>query len=481
MTEAKKEFSESLKYYTWNLLHRNILRKITRRYYPDFSVIGIKSHDPVPKHAIAIGLAKAIGKKVIYFGLNPEPGFIDATDEKGLNKVIELMQSEASYTVLIENLNLLMATIIEREEVLNPEAILQLKRVKMLAKQKQCYVVITSGASDFAKGINTFIDFRPGTSTCLIGRELSSYLDGSLTKEAISIIRANGKIQEVGNIEELKKILNILPGSNKAVRNAVDLVLGSGFETDFEVITNPTKLFKGLPGRNKIIERFSSLIGLYKNEKVADRLGVSRHNLLVFHGPPGAGKTHTAKILTAELGWPLVHVKARDIFSEDNPIRVITKMIRTARNLKRCIVFIDEAEKILARGTMDQDGPVHAALQEGIEGLDGTVSALFVFAINDTTRFGGPLMDRFTVFEFNPPTFEERMDFIMDKARKSRLSLDVEMMAKMTEGLSYRQIQKIWNKAVCSSMPSPKPEAFESAVIDFKNESRSNRSAEMFG
>jgi ATPase family associated with various cellular activities (AAA) len=60
-------------------------------------------------------------------------------------------------------------------------------------------------------------------------------------------------------------------------------------------------------------------------------------------GPPGAGKTHTAKVMSFELGYPMVMLSIEAALVGGIP--AVQKAIEIAESLAPCIFYIDEADK----------------------------------------------------------------------------------------------------------------------------------------
>jgi ATP-dependent 26S proteasome regulatory subunit len=60
-------------------------------------------------------------------------------------------------------------------------------------------------------------------------------------------------------------------------------------------------------------------------------------------GPPGSGKTHTAKVMSFELGYPMVMLSIEAALVGGIP--AVQKAIEIAESLAHCIFYIDEADK----------------------------------------------------------------------------------------------------------------------------------------
>ena len=69
---------------------------------------------------------------------------------------------------------------------------------------------------------------------------------------------------------------------------------------------------------------------------------------VLFYGPPGTGKTIAAKALAKSAGWALVHADGTEL--SQHPDR-IQRLLQRAIHLKPCVVFIDEADALIADRT----------------------------------------------------------------------------------------------------------------------------------
>lgn len=89
-----------------------------------------------------------------------------------------------------------------------------------------------------------------------------------------------------------------------------------------------------------------------ENREKAKRLGVSAPNI-VFHGPPGTGKTYIAKALATELGLPIVALSGSDIQSKwiNESASKVNDLFAEASEVAACeggaVVFLDELDSVL--------------------------------------------------------------------------------------------------------------------------------------
>ena len=162
------------------------------------------------------------------------------------------------------------------------------------------------------------------------------------------------------NFRDLPKILklsyNLGQGNitSKSIKEALKMHTPSGLP--FNMIKGVKTNFKDVAGRSDIKKSLQKVVSLYKNRKLSGKLGLKRNNLLIFSGPPGTGKSLMARALAGETGFPIINFRARAIQTSG-----IDRVLKLARRYGNCILFVDEAEKILGkRDEYDVDNMMHA-------------------------------------------------------------------------------------------------------------------------
>ncbi|HDD67339.1 MAG TPA: AAA family ATPase [Candidatus Thorarchaeota archaeon] len=172
---------------------------------------------------------------------------------------------------------------------------------------------------------------------------------------------------------------------------------------------------------------------------------------LLFHGPPGTGKTMTARALATEASAEIIMAKAPDLIGlhVGDGGRRIASLFEEARANAPSIVFVDELDAIgITRSFQSIRGDVSEVVTALISELDRTSETNGVVVIGATNALG--LIDpavrgRFDVlFEFKLPTRQERLEIL--EMYSSRLPIplrvDLELVASMTEGLSGRDLRE---------------------------------------
>jgi len=183
-----------------------------------------------------------------------------------------------------------------------------------------------------------------------------------------------------------------------------------------------------------------------------ERFQTSRPRAVLFEGPPGCGKTTSAKILASQAGVPFVHIPVEGVMSRwyGESERNLSKMLSTTSEMGPALVFVDEVD---ALGT-SRDKEIHEAsrkmlsvLLRHIDGMDGQQSSILVAATNRKSDLDAALLSRFDiVIRFDLPDESTRRAMFALYAKQ----LDEEelsMLAGRSENLSGRDVLDICKEA----------------------------------
>jgi hypothetical protein len=106
-----------------------------------------------------------------------------------------------------------------------------------------------------------------------------------------------------------------------------------------------------LPGRPEL-EAFINehIVDVLRNRERYKALGVGFPSAVVFHGPPGSGKTYAVERLVEYLGWPSYHIDASSVASPyiHETSRKVAEVFEAARQSAPSVLVIDEMEAFLA-------------------------------------------------------------------------------------------------------------------------------------
>jgi cell division protease FtsH len=172
---------------------------------------------------------------------------------------------------------------------------------------------------------------------------------------------------------------------------------------------------------------------------------------VIFHGPPGTGKTYFAKAIATALNATALIVSGPELKSkwvgesEEN----LRRLFRTARAAAPSVIVFDELDAFAhARGTYAGSGVEHSMVNQLLSEMDGFRKNELVFVIG-TTNFleslDGALLrpGRFEfLIEIPAPDAEDRQRIIEIYRTRFQLPLTDDLVAHLvrrTEGLADRE------------------------------------------
>ncbi len=285
-------------------------------------------------------------------------------------------------------------------------------------------------------------------------RFLNIHYKEYLTPSQMKYIVDNSIGYNYRGLTELIKLAYRIGGNRitkKALKKAISNYKVSSLE-EYDILNDIDINMKDLIGKENAKDIIKRLREIYRNINLSKELGLKRTNLLIFHGPPGTGKSFTAKALAGELGFPLVNVKNKNLFGENADS--IDEIIDIARRYRNCVVFIDEADKLFGGEELfGGSNPILGELHKSIEGVnDDEIQSVLILAMNNPHKLGKTLLDRFTIIHFDYPSYEERVIFFKDKIQNARkhikISISHEYLSRNTDKMSFRDIERLWNEII---------------------------------
>jgi transitional endoplasmic reticulum ATPase len=204
------------------------------------------------------------------------------------------------------------------------------------------------------------------------------------------------------------------------------------------------------PGRS----RLAGIAGRLKNIEKIERMGGTLPNGILFYGPPGTGKTLTARALAKTSDCAFLATSGADLLAD--PKR-IDSLLADAANLRPCIVFIDEADDILAdRGGFGGNTAITNKLLAAMQGADGQVpDIIFIAATNHPDNMDSAALrgGRFTEkVAFALPDQETMTTFVSEWMKKTKATLGADFkanaVAEILAGQSMANVVEILKAAV---------------------------------
>jgi cell division protease FtsH len=171
---------------------------------------------------------------------------------------------------------------------------------------------------------------------------------------------------------------------------------------------------------------------------------------IIFHGPPGTGKTYFAKAMATAMDATVIIVSGPELKSkwvgesEEN----LRRVFRQARRSAPAVIVFDEIDAFAhARGTYEGSGVEHSMVNQLLTEMDGFRGSESIFVVG-TTNFleslDGALLrpGRFEfLIEIPAPNVTDRREIVDIYNRKLELNLSpalCEHLVRRTDGLAER-------------------------------------------
>lgn len=219
-----------------------------------------------------------------------------------------------------------------------------------------------------------------------------------------------------------------------------------------------------------------------EHPELFEKFGMSPSKGVLFHGPPGCGKTLLAKAIANECQANFISIKGPELLtmyfgeSEAN----VRELFDKARQSAPCILFFDELDSIATKRGNSVGDAGDRVLNQLLTEMDGMTAKKTVFVIGATNR--PDIIDpallrpgRLDQLIYIPlPDEESRYQIFRASLRKSPVSskVDFKLLAKMTEGYSGADITAICQRA-CKNAIS------EDIAKDIEREKRRTENPDM--
>jgi SpoVK/Ycf46/Vps4 family AAA+-type ATPase len=178
----------------------------------------------------------------------------------------------------------------------------------------------------------------------------------------------------------------------------------------------------------------------------------NRPKAILFEGPPGTGKTTSAKIIANQVNIPLIYMPIESIMSKyygESETR-FAEIFEAAKGMGRSIIFIDEIDALAT----SREGGIHEAtrrilstLLRKIDSFESDGEVLLICATNRSKDLDPALLSRLDItIKFDLP--DQRMRSLIFQRYAKHLSQgELEDLGNLSQELSGRDIADICKDA----------------------------------
>ncbi|SNZ12195.1 ATPase family associated with various cellular activities (AAA) [Natronoarchaeum philippinense] len=204
------------------------------------------------------------------------------------------------------------------------------------------------------------------------------------------------------------------------------------------------------------------------------QIGLREIGKLLFVGPPGTGKTSTARGLAHSLDLPFVEVKLSMITSQylGETAKNVEKVFEVAKRLSPCILFMDEFDFVAKTRASDEHAAIKRAVNTLLKSIDDVSliqdDVLLIGATNHPDQLDAAAWRRFDeIVNFPKPDAGMRADILRVITRAMDIDeFDPDEIADITEGLTGSDLRMVLREAVLDALTEERTTLTQADLVD---------------
>ncbi|UGQ46384.1 AAA family ATPase [Massilia endophytica] len=221
---------------------------------------------------------------------------------------------------------------------------------------------------------------------------------------------------------------------------------------------------------------------LVREQRQANRIrehGLHPRSKLLLVGPPGTGKTMSAKALAGELSLPLFSLRLESLFTRFmGEAAAKLKLIFDNIQQVRGVYLFDEFDAIgQQRATTNDVGEIRRILNSFLQLVEQDESnSVVIAATNHPELLDAALFRRFDdVLRFELPPSSAIVELLTRRLVRHAPGLRVDELAEAAAGLSFADIQRACNDAIKDMIVAGRDHVAEQDMKNALQERRSDR------
>jgi SpoVK/Ycf46/Vps4 family AAA+-type ATPase len=292
--------------------------------------------------------------------------------------------------------------------------------------------------------------------------------DGSFRKAALQLAAAESAAGHARIADDIRMLVAKLPPASRA--NVIDIASPRGDLADILEGGFREERLRDivLPERTR-----GELVRVLEENRARAALethGVQPRRRLLFHGPPGCGKTLAAAVIAGEMGLPLMTVRLASLFSRFLGATA-TQLRSVFQEMPRRpgVYLFDEFDAIgQARGDAQDIGEMRRVVTAFLQFMDADRSAsLLIAATNHAELLDRAIFRRFdVVLSFELPTEDALAQLLNLRLPKHRVSEHLfRSLAARAKGLSFADAARACDDAIRTMVLSGETRLREETLV----------------
>jgi SpoVK/Ycf46/Vps4 family AAA+-type ATPase len=194
-------------------------------------------------------------------------------------------------------------------------------------------------------------------------------------------------------------------------------------------------------------EQLDALVQEWKKRATLAKHGLRRRSKILFHGPPGCGKSMAARALAHEASLPAFVVQLDAVvgaFLGQTALRV-RELFRFAEVVPS-VLLLDEVDALgRERGNAMDVGELDRVVISVMQQLEHTEPVGFLVASSNLPgRLDPALIRRFDlVLEFPAPTQAERVRFAAQRAKAHQVTLGKSLKGELAKAKAFADVERM--------------------------------------
>ena len=294
----------------------------------------------------------------------------------------------------------------------------------------------------------------PALRASILKELVRAHLDGdqgSFRRAALQLAAVESEAGHIRIAEELRNLLAAPPPPSPVVdisqpRGTLAEILDGGYRSERE-----TDIVLSAENRS-LLHR---ILHENRSRHLLEKFSVGPRRRLLFHGPPGCGKTLAAAVIAGELGVPLLTIRLDALFSRflgatANHLRAVFQEMPRRPG----VYLFDEFDAIAkARADTQDVGEIRRIVTSFLQFMDADTSAsVLIAATNNLELLDHAIFRRFDLLvKFDAPTIGQIEALIKTRLMAFPIpSRTVARLANLSSGRSFADVARACDDAVRS-------------------------------